>query len=682
VAIGVYFVVSFSLSWVRAAELQTTTWDLGIYQQALWSTAHGRAFYEAADLETGGYNSLLQVHTVFVLYAAVPLYAALPYEGTLFAVQSAVVAGAAIPLYLLGRDVTHSPRLALAGAAAYLVWTPVLASNLYDFHAEAFLPLELFAIVLFWERGRYWTGAAVVALAFATIEIAPVLLFFVGVFFLLPSSQTWNRVWASARQRAPWATWALEFRRAVASPRVRAAAALVLASVGAYYLLVYLRVDVLTAALGTTPLPTAPTGYVIGGTPAALGLSLQNLGVGVATKLGYWTLILALLGFVPLFAPRALLLCVPWFGFTMLSSNLNYVGLGFQYGFIAASSVLVAFVYGIPRAAALLRSWNEAPADPTPVRSPATVRLGPGRSPRRRLLLALFIVLVAGNFLLSPYDPLVQNQGLGSAFRLSYSPVAGVDDVGHVAGLIPTGATVIASDNLFPLIANDANAYSFFWTRSDFLGLPFNLTHLPQYVLLSTDRAAAVSPWLATALYVRSDFGVRAVAWTSPVGPVLLFQHGYSGKALELGDSPVVPFTVAGPSVADLEAGYATTVPGSAGTPCAASDPGAIGPFFSGPGASLPAGNLSIRLWVHATSLTDGAPPPAAESALSIAVTAFGQVWYVGDSVSFGALSAPGWAVETLNITVPEPTILFDVQGDVQATDAQVFLESLVVTPL
>ena len=172
VAVVVYFAVAFSLSWLRAIELQTTTWDLGLYQQALWTTAHGRALYETADVETGGFGSLLDVHTSFVLFLVAPLYGALPYQTTLFALQAAVVALASVPLYFLARDLTGSPRLALVAGLMYLVWTPTLSGNLYDFHPEAFLPLEVFALVLCWNRGRYAAGFAVAALAFATLEIA------------------------------------------------------------------------------------------------------------------------------------------------------------------------------------------------------------------------------------------------------------------------------------------------------------------------------------------------------------------------------------------------------------------------------------------------------------------------------------------------------------------------------
>ena len=679
-AVVIYFVVSFALSWLRSVELQTTTWDQGIYQQALWSTAHGRAFYETADVETGGYGSLLQVHTVFLLYLLVPLYAALPYQVTLFAVQSIVVAVAAIPLYLLSRDVTRSARLALVAAVAYLVWTPVLSSNLYDFHPESFLPVELFALVLLWERGRYWAGGAVAAVAFATIELAPVLVFFVGAFFLLPATASELGSRNDTDPQPSRDAGAGRLRQLWSSPRVRASAALVAVSVGAYYLLLYLRVDVLTTALGTSSLAAPPTGYVIGGTPAALGLAIQNLGAGFVTKVTYWVLILALLGFVPLLAPRALILAVPWFGFTMLSGNLNYVELGFQYGFIAAASLLVGFVYGLPRAVALLRALSGVQAAGSPDRQPAGRRVL-SRWARRHVALGLFAVLVAVNLLLSPINPWMQNAGLGSAYQVTYSGAGEPVDVERVAGLIPSGATVVASDNLFPLVANDENAYSFLWTQDNFLGLPFNVSDPPQYVFLATDRAAAVPAWLATELYAPLAFGVRAVAWSSPAGPVLLFQSGYSGVSSTFGSPPLMPFSWTGATLVNSEAGYVTTIPGEAGPEVAASAPGTLGTFFAGPWTGLPAGNFSVRLSVHASSVGLAPSPSPSEPVLWLGASAFAQAGYVSDTLTYGALSTPGWVTETFNITVPGPSTLFAVQGVALATNAQVFLEEVDVAP-
>jgi uncharacterized membrane protein len=674
----VYVAVSFTLSWLRAVELQTGTWDQGIYQQALWSTAHGRAFYEAADLETGGYHSLLQVHTVFLLYLLVPVYAALPYSTTLFAVQSVIVGAAAIPLYLLARDVTGSPRLALGTGVLYLVWTPVLSSNLFDFHAEAFVPLELFAIVLLWERERYWSGAAAVAIAFATMEITPVLTFFVGLFFLLPASENWRRGWTGAVDSSRWSTRAATVRRALSSPRVRASLGLMVASAGAYYFLLYLQVDTLTNLLGTTPLASAPTGYVIGGTLPALGLSLQNLGMGFATKVTYWILILALLGFVPLFAPRALVISVPWFCFTMLTSRLNYVDLGFQYGFLVAASMMVAFSYGLPRAVAIARSVPAAVAHRGSGEFSRTDRADMrGPRSRHRTLLGILVILVALNIALSPIDPWMQNPGGNGAYRISYSPAPGFVNVERMAGLIPAGATVIASEMLFPLVANDRNAYSFFWARNNLLALPFNASHLPAYVFVAGAGTTAVPAWLSSELYASADFGVRAVTWSSAAGPVLLFQRGYSGATTTYGRPPTVPSIYSGPSLVNSYAGYVTVLPGSNGAPVVASVPGTIGTFFDGPSTNLPSGNLTVVLLVHAAAVAGGGALPPSQSVLSVEGSAFAQPDYFEEALTFGALSAPGWVALAFAITVPGPTIQFAVQGVALSPDAQLFLETI-----
>ncbi|MGI0155610.1 MAG: DUF2079 domain-containing protein, partial [Thermoplasmata archaeon] len=448
-AVALYFAVSVVLSWVRALDLTTTTWDLGIYQQALWSTAHGRPFWEAADAETGGYGSFLQVHSAFVLYLLVPLYAAVPSAVTLFVVQSAAVALAALPLFALGRDQTGSSRWGLAAAVVYLAWTPVLAANLYDFHVEAFLPLELFSFVLLWSRGRYLAGAAVAALACATIELAPVLLFFAGLFFLLPGRAEWRA--ALARRGPAGGVRSLgrflpaELRRALHDRRVVATLALLAGTVGAYLFLLLLREQLLSAWFGFPAFPSTSHGYVVGATAPTLGLAGGNLFVGLSTKLVAWLILLALLGFIPLLAPRALLLAAPWFVFTLFSANLDYVTIGFQYGFIVAASLLVAFTYGLVPIDRWLRQHR-------PARSPGVgLPAGHGGNRRRWLppavrsypptLVALgLIALVAVNVAVSPANPLVDRLGEGAAYQITIPPAPGFADAEAVAGLVPAGA--------------------------------------------------------------------------------------------------------------------------------------------------------------------------------------------------------------------------------------------------
>jgi uncharacterized membrane protein len=679
VAILVYFAVAVSLSWLRAIELQTTTWDLGLYQQALWTTAHGRALYETADVETGGFGSLLDVHTSFVLFLVAPIYGVLPYQTTLFVIQAAIVAVAAVPLFFLARDLTGSPRLGLVAGLMYLAWSPTLSGNLYDFHPEAFLPLEIFALVLVWNRKRYVAGFAVAALAFATLEIAPVIVFFLGVFALLPAGLSLG----SVRKRLARVVGrpVAELRAWLHRPGVVPSLALVLLSAGVYGLLYALRVDVFPLWFGTVPLPVPASGYLIGVTPAQLGLALGNLSANFGAKVTYWLVLVALLAFVPVLAPRALVLTAPWFAFTMLSTNPNYVTLGYQYGLVAGSTLLVAFAFGLPRAQRIVGAWW-ARAEQAPERASLGER-PPGSLVRRRrsVLILGLALLLAVNVALTPLNPAMQNAGFGAGYRVSYAMSPGTGDVQRLVALVPTSATVLASDDLFPLVANDPNAYTFLWGPDAALYLPFTWTNPPSFVLIAQDRTPAVLSWIATAIYDPTEYGVRGVAWASPAGTVLLFEHGYSGAPAEFGSTPVGAGAFYGSAMASEPLGFAASEPGSSFPRVVESVPGAVGTVWSGPDLTLAPGNYTVEVSVRVSPLTGFPTPNGSAPVAWIGAFAFGQPSYFGSSYPYDELDSTGFTNLEFRLPLTSPTIEFEVQGELLTSDVQVTLNYLSISP-
>ncbi len=684
IAIAAFVVVSFVLSWLRSYELETTTWDMGVYQQAIWTSAHGRPFYETADVETGGYGSLLQVHSVLLFYLLVPVYAALPSQSTLFAVQSVAVGLAAVPLYLLARDLSSSPRIGLVTGLVYLAWTPVLSSTLYDFHPEAFLPVELFTLVLFWERGRFRWGFLVAAMAFATMELAPVLTFFVAVFGLLESRLPRQTARGEPRSIRWFGVQSRRFVAWLSLPRVRASLGLLVASAAAYGLLLYLRVDVLPALLGTYPLPAPATGYVIGATPSGLQLSWANLSVGLEQKLGYWLVVVALLGFVPLLAPRAMVLSVPWFAFTLFSADLNYVTLGFQYGFVAACSLMVAFAYGTPtalriaaRISPLVRRRRAARGADSP-RFPKWSEIRRGR---RALLVAGLTVFLGANLALSPLNPMMDGQvQYGTAYRISYFPNPNDAQVGQLASLIPPGASVLATDNLFPLVANDAQAYTFAPGPDPGLPLPFSPAHPPTYVLLAQDTRYDVVPWLPQLLTNSSIYGVRGVVWSSDPGVVLLYEKGYLGAPVEFGTPPTPAGTYYGSDLVYPGAGSVATDSNATFSSVVVSSPGTIGTAWFGPGISLAPGEVSARLSVRVTLLPGASPPTANTSVLSVLAEAWG-ITFCNLTLPYQAFQTSTWTTVELNASIPEPTIEFGIAGVVLNRSIQVTLNYLSLGP-
>ena len=667
IAVALFVVVTAVLSELRAIELWSTTWDLGIYQQALWSTAHGRPFYEAADWETGGYASFLQVHSSFVLYALVPLYAAAPAPLTLFVVQSSLVGLAAVPLYALVRARGGSSTVGLVASVLYLVWAPTLGGTIYDFHIEAFLPLVYLCCALGWTTRRYRLAALATAVGFLTMEVVPVLTFFLGVFLLLerivddpgwrgaPHSPVGARLRASAGRvlaREAWPLWAL-----------------LVASILAYGALIVVRQSLLHDWFGLPPYPSVvASGYVTGTFGAGLGLSGAFLSVALFTKLSYWLMALALLGFLPLLYPRSLLLVLPWFLFTLFTPVTSFETFGFQYWLLAAGPLFVGVAFAAPRAAAALVRLFPARAAPASSRRRRALRKA--RSPVALILLSVGVA----NLAFSPLNPYFPYTTPGSAYQITYTGIVPSDGAGRLAALLPAGATVLASDDLFPLVANDLNAYSLLWVQDPNLTLPFDLGRLPAYALLSEFRLGAVPPFLTTTLYNPTDYGVRGVAWTSPTGPDLLFERGYSGPTATFGTPPsgrveVPPrdlFTVAGVLhyVAD------PTAPGGA---YVASVPGASGLIWDGPWAGFAPGNYTVYLTVRALPAAGTGPPDASTPVLTFASGAFAQPSWFVRTFTYAQLAGPGWRTITFEENVTSPTL--EVTWPGYALDASVEID-------
>ena len=80
-----------------------TSGDLGIFVQAMWSTAHGRPFYVSV---WGGGANFLGHHFVPLLAVFAPLYRLWPDARLLLGIQVALLALAVVPLYVFARPLT------------------------------------------------------------------------------------------------------------------------------------------------------------------------------------------------------------------------------------------------------------------------------------------------------------------------------------------------------------------------------------------------------------------------------------------------------------------------------------------------------------------------------------------------------------------------------------------------
>lgn len=557
------------LGQLRFENFFTSNWDLGINQQMLWTTSHGRLLYETGDAEFYGLDSILLIHSTYLAFVFVPLYASAPTPETLFALQAAAFVASVIPFYLLARSVIRSRILIFITIGLYLTCFGVLSALFFDFHWEAFIPLEFLSFYYLVQRRRYAWSALAATFGIVTLEVFP---FLVGAVALLKLFERYREI--------PPARW-----RLLRDRQARLQFWILGAMAGAYLalrLIQYLVLPLVVAAPGrSAQVSTGITNPLF-----QLGFTSSTLNASVI----YWVLLLAALGFLPLLSARHLILALPWFFDSVFLNPAFSSAFGDQYALVALTGLLVAFLYGVGRLersvshrrhgwalpaivglsgiafvglagessrmllagtvpfglliliclpVAVLVVWEILPilrrsrSSGTGIAVPPST---PGRSQGRQVawvgtLLAIF---VAFNFVMSPLNPVnfEATPFPGYAFHAQPNPLAG--QMSFLTKYIPPNAVVLASDDLFPYVANNPNAWAVPWfpvvPGSPPLHFPFSSSNLPRYVLVDVAGWDFLPTSMIPPLWNSSVYGLVAyIVYESAPGTVYLFELGYQG---------------------------------------------------------------------------------------------------------------------------------------------------------
>lgn len=123
--------------------------DLGVHEQLLWNTAHGRI---AAVSPFGNTTSYLGIDIIIIELLLTPVYALVPTTETLLVVQVALAASGAIPIFLIARECSPLPSYGLLGALLYLGALPVQYAILYEFQIRTVGTVCFLWAFLFFER--------------------------------------------------------------------------------------------------------------------------------------------------------------------------------------------------------------------------------------------------------------------------------------------------------------------------------------------------------------------------------------------------------------------------------------------------------------------------------------------------------------------------------------------------
>lgn len=173
--------------------LQTSSWDLAIFDNMMWNLLRGEWFKASPDL--GRTGSHIQYHATFDAYLFLPFYALRQQADTLLFLQALVVGAGAIPLYLLASFKTGSRWVALTLAIAYCMHGPLHGPVFYDFHFLTMAPFFVWWVLYFFETGRKKLLVASFVITLLLREDVSACLSLAALFLLVSGQRPWWAFW-------------------------------------------------------------------------------------------------------------------------------------------------------------------------------------------------------------------------------------------------------------------------------------------------------------------------------------------------------------------------------------------------------------------------------------------------------------------------------------------------------
>ena len=307
----------------------TSTYDLGILQNVVYNSTYfsfSDPLFKVSPIRgpEGGHFSL---HATFIAFAIAPIYRLAPRAETLLILQSVLCGAGAIPLFLIARR-RLSPWIACALAYSYVLYPPLHGANLYDFHFLTLAPFFILLTAYGLESRRPILTAVSLVLALSVREDIGLGLGLLGAFYVLSGERTR----AGATIAIVGIGCSLLMKLVIMPPEGH----------GASFLYMYGKIVPKGAKGAEGILKT-----VVGNPVYTLTTLLTR------EKLTYALMILLPVWFMPARRPLALLLLVPGFAFTLLTTphklanSTAPIQISFQYTAHWTAYVFLATVFGL-----------------------------------------------------------------------------------------------------------------------------------------------------------------------------------------------------------------------------------------------------------------------------------------------------------------------------------------------
>ncbi len=199
------YVAWFSyLSWKLYYGYGYPPFDLAIFDQGMWLLTH----FHIPFVTVMGRN-LFGDHTSFILLLFAPIYRLFPEPQGLLFLQTLTIAGAAIPIYLLGQKLIRNTAIATVMVAVFLLNPALEQANMQQFHPEAFQVLIISLAIYAAIESKGALLAVMIVFSLMVKEDAALLVIPLGLWVLWRRDRKWG-LWIIAGACA-WTAFALEF---------------------------------------------------------------------------------------------------------------------------------------------------------------------------------------------------------------------------------------------------------------------------------------------------------------------------------------------------------------------------------------------------------------------------------------------------------------------------------------
>jgi len=166
--VGLLYMAAFSaLSILKHHNLHSHAFDLGVFEQVVWNTAHGHWFRYTLQVGIGsGTTQYLGIHFEPILLPIALIFLVIPRPEVLLLLQTFALAAAGFLIFSIARRWGANPVTALLFQALFYLQPAVQGPNLFDFHSLVLAPPFLLAALMGIEtrRSRLFVVGALLAL--------------------------------------------------------------------------------------------------------------------------------------------------------------------------------------------------------------------------------------------------------------------------------------------------------------------------------------------------------------------------------------------------------------------------------------------------------------------------------------------------------------------------------------